>query len=270
MGYDAHITRKAQWITTRGPKISAEEWRAFVAAEPDLRWYPDVEDRDDRGVEIVDSLGDVVGVIYWDRGDVKTKNPNGELLGRMIEIADKLDARVMGDDGETYRDSNRPHVSRPSYFNAKNLTNTWEEPPEGYDEAIRHEELANYRVQQAETQTQKVATNAPAVTSAHNPAVAASRWLFAVALAFAVLGGGVVTLMRSATPKDDASVAFVITTILFAFTMTLSWGVRRSKRWAIWGAYALAIPMLASIPIGTIVAWHLLTNLTKIKRDKRV
>lgn len=38
----------------------------------------------------------------FDRGDVVVKNPDAEILAKMWAIAQKLGARVQGDDGELY------------------------------------------------------------------------------------------------------------------------------------------------------------------------
>jgi hypothetical protein len=38
----------------------------------------------------------------WFRGNVKTKNPDGETLTKMLELARELGAEVQGDDGEQY------------------------------------------------------------------------------------------------------------------------------------------------------------------------
>ena len=276
MGYDVHITRKAQWHTARGPKISADEWRAFVAAEPDLRWYPDVEDRDDRGVEIVDSLGNVVGVIYWDRGDVRTKNPNGELLGRMIEIADTLNARLMGDEGETYRDAASPHASRPPYFNAKNLTNEWEEPPEGFDAAHFTEQAARQKVEReaaaarnTEGRAKEVERLKALAAASNSPAANAARDLAIVAIVFAVFFCIALWEVFASEAGSAAAGAARLCAVVSITLIGLSSGVRRSKKWAVWSSMAFAALLLFALPVGPIAGIYLLMRLAKVKIDQQ-
>jgi hypothetical protein len=44
--------------------------------------------------------------LWWYRGEVYTKNPDDHTLNKLIHIAHKLGARVLGDDGELYTESN--------------------------------------------------------------------------------------------------------------------------------------------------------------------
>jgi hypothetical protein len=41
--------------------------------------------------------------LWYQDGELWTKNPDGAAIGRMIALADVLGARVRGDEGETYR-----------------------------------------------------------------------------------------------------------------------------------------------------------------------
>jgi hypothetical protein len=40
MSYHVHITRRKFWAAPSGPTISAEEWLAYVATDPQLRLVP--------------------------------------------------------------------------------------------------------------------------------------------------------------------------------------------------------------------------------------
>ena len=44
---------------------------------------------------------------YWLRGEIIVKNPDREILGKMFRIAQKLSARVQGDEGEVYGENGK-------------------------------------------------------------------------------------------------------------------------------------------------------------------
>ncbi len=99
MGYDLHIKRADNWTENAGAEIGAEEWLAVVRADPELTLdtangpyvarcsgpsrYPDPW-------------------LDWFAGHVYTKIPVSALLRKMVALADRLGARVQGDDGDFY------------------------------------------------------------------------------------------------------------------------------------------------------------------------
>ncbi len=98
MGYDFHITRRSDWAAT-GDDITTEEWLAYV--------------REDAELTLTSTNGPYHAVwigpsrqsepwLDWSRGQIYTKNPDSPLIDKMIEIAERLDATVQGDDGEIY------------------------------------------------------------------------------------------------------------------------------------------------------------------------
>jgi hypothetical protein len=99
MGYDFHITRRNDWSAT-GKDITVAEWLAYVDGDPELslwaengpymaRWSGKSESSDPW--------------LDWFKGNVYTKNPDVALIDKMIHIAYALDAKVQGDEGETYQ-----------------------------------------------------------------------------------------------------------------------------------------------------------------------
>ncbi|MEU1180828.1 hypothetical protein ABZ464_24870 [Streptomyces sp. NPDC005820] len=80
MGYDVHITRCENWWDEESQDITAAQWEAVVAADPGLVMTP----------------------MWWSAGRIVSKNPNDALIATMCKVADVLDARVQGDDGEYY------------------------------------------------------------------------------------------------------------------------------------------------------------------------
>ncbi len=119
MGYEVHITRKEEWSEENGPEITIEEWKNYIAADPEIRLDGSAEaTTPDSNVLRVESPGLSVWLAYsghekngnmaWfdhfeDR--ITVKNPDKEILVKMYVIASALGAKVQGDEGEVY-DSN--------------------------------------------------------------------------------------------------------------------------------------------------------------------
>lgn len=110
MSYDLHIRRIGQALT-------AAEFRAYIASDPDLQLDPIVEA--DGHVETTSKDGSVLrvmseGVAAWPslhepkawfhfrRGKITVRNPDDDTIKKMKEVADRLSAVVEGDDGERY------------------------------------------------------------------------------------------------------------------------------------------------------------------------
>jgi hypothetical protein len=111
MGYDLHITRREYWIDDDGPSIALQEWQNYVAGDPDIS-----TDAENPGPEnYIVTLQSDRWPLWWDkRGEVFTKNPDDRLIAKMVAIAAKLDARVLGDDEEIYGlDPSDPTIPTP-------------------------------------------------------------------------------------------------------------------------------------------------------------
>ncbi len=101
MGYELHITRREFHEDDTGPEISSEEWLALVEADAEL------EPKAVNGPYFAKFLGDCrygrgQGWFDWSNGCVSTKNPDEAILAKMLALAEALDAKVQGDDGEIY------------------------------------------------------------------------------------------------------------------------------------------------------------------------
>jgi hypothetical protein len=101
MGYDLHLTRAENWFDSEQRPIAADEWLSVVEQDPDLTIDP-------RGNGPYCALwlqhwveGDHPW-FNWRKGCIYTKNPDRMTLGKMLEIARRLGARVQGDEGELY------------------------------------------------------------------------------------------------------------------------------------------------------------------------
>jgi len=116
MGYDVHITRAEQWLDSPSTPISLQEWFDYLKSDPEFRLDGFAEattpERDtvrseDESLAVwtAYSRNDVEGNkawFQWADGEVVVKNPDKEILGKMIAISKVLGGRVQGDDGEGY------------------------------------------------------------------------------------------------------------------------------------------------------------------------
>jgi len=99
MGYDLHITRAPNWAENSGVEITTDEWLAVVEADPELSLAPQ------NGPYFVEWSGRSKNPdpwLDWFAGNVYSKAPDSALLRKMVLLADRLGARVQGDDGEFY------------------------------------------------------------------------------------------------------------------------------------------------------------------------
>jgi hypothetical protein len=115
MGYDVHITRIDDWTKAESKPIRLEEWIAVVRDDPEMHLDGFAEAETPGGLLRYESKGLAVWTAYsghqvdgnkaWfdhRRGAVIVKNPDEEILRKMKEIAKKLKAKVIGDEGEEY------------------------------------------------------------------------------------------------------------------------------------------------------------------------
>lgn len=98
-GYDVHITRKPFWADESGPEITIEQWQAYLRL--DRQVAPDATNSSE------DFLVALPGQSFplWSNpqlGELYTKNPTPQAIRKLQAIAQALDARVQGDDGEFY------------------------------------------------------------------------------------------------------------------------------------------------------------------------
>jgi hypothetical protein len=117
MGYEVYITRRENWFDEEVHRdISLDEWKCLVADDPEMRMDNFAEATTTGGEFIrVESEGLSVWTKYsqdgingnhawfdYYRGTIVVKNPDDEILNKMIDIATLLNAKVQGDEGEIY------------------------------------------------------------------------------------------------------------------------------------------------------------------------
>jgi hypothetical protein len=95
--------------------VSLEEWLAYVASDSEMRLdnYAQVEvdghvlRHESEGIAVWTAysghgVGGNLAWFHYSDGNVDVKNPDREILGKMLQIAGQLGAKVQGDEDEVY------------------------------------------------------------------------------------------------------------------------------------------------------------------------
>ncbi len=108
MGYNLFITRTPhEWESELYP-IAPDEWLRVVASDPTLRLvgvHPKLNRAGFRGPHLAIWSGSSeheVPWLDWMRGKVYSKYPDEALIDKMVEIAGRLGAKVVGENDEVY------------------------------------------------------------------------------------------------------------------------------------------------------------------------
>ncbi len=116
MGYELHIVRRQDWDNyEEDSNISLDEWLAYVQEDNELELTYGYQIKIP-GVE--NSFQNVPGFCNWTghstkvaddkpwfdygHGMISAKYPDDETIKKMLAIANRLNGRVQGDDGEFY------------------------------------------------------------------------------------------------------------------------------------------------------------------------
>ena len=120
MGYELHIIRKSAWENDEDPSnITLQEWKQYVSSDPELEF-------DEQA--IAGEYGE--GFCGWNahpsekrpryrpwfayfRGSIDAKDPDEHTVRKMLQIADRLSAKVQGDDLEYYDEDMIAEVFAP-------------------------------------------------------------------------------------------------------------------------------------------------------------
>ncbi|MFT8895825.1 MAG: hypothetical protein ABF968_02565 [Acetobacter sp.] len=106
MGYDVEITRNPLFSRKPGPKITLDEWFDVIRRDPELKFFISANAADD-GVDTAlwtaHPDGEESGSALWCcDGRIVAKYPDEPLIRKMVMLAARLDADVIGDNGEYY------------------------------------------------------------------------------------------------------------------------------------------------------------------------
>jgi hypothetical protein len=103
MGLELHISRAEHWAENLGQEISAPEWLAYVASDPELQLQSENGPYNVRWLGI--SKHDEPW-LDWVQGNVSTKWPDTALFYKILAIAAAFGASVQDDDGTKYTADN--------------------------------------------------------------------------------------------------------------------------------------------------------------------
>lgn len=107
MGYDIHITRRRHWSDTGDPEISFPEWQTLVNSDPQLEPVGETG-REESIIMMCDETRHSARYFHYLDGQIFVKKPCTAVLMKMLAVANKLNARVMGDDDEIYAPDGTP------------------------------------------------------------------------------------------------------------------------------------------------------------------
>ena len=127
IGYDLHITRRADWCD-KGNDITLDELLAVIGGDPELKQRSDTKLWLKQGSRTIEdpsltiwtawsrqAEGEMALFHLWN-GNIEVKNPDDEIRRKMSCIAQLLKARVQGDDGEFYNKAGDGAYEVPSAF----------------------------------------------------------------------------------------------------------------------------------------------------------
>jgi hypothetical protein len=103
MGYDLHIVRTEDWSQRAENPIRLEEWQEYLAHDKDLK----LAGINGPYFAVFSDASDVYAGPWldWVDGEIYSKNPSLRMVRKMISIAVKLQAKVQGDEGEVYTET---------------------------------------------------------------------------------------------------------------------------------------------------------------------
>jgi hypothetical protein len=112
MGWEVHKTRADHWLDSHMRPITADEWLALVAADPELR----IDEANGPYFAVWSGPCSYPqgGWFDWADGCVSTKQTDRAILGKLLRLAADLGAVVQGDDGEVYSRTEDLPVAEPA------------------------------------------------------------------------------------------------------------------------------------------------------------
>lgn len=108
MGYDLYVTRAKSWLEREESPIPRSEWDKVVAADPELEvsavdfYQRKVKRKTERIYPVIWTKHRDRVPLWFIDGAIETKNPDEATVKKMVQIAKKLKARVIGEENEEY------------------------------------------------------------------------------------------------------------------------------------------------------------------------
>jgi len=106
MAYDIHVVRTTDWLDSAQNPIFRDEVDRIVADDPELEWSSNefVDMSDDTGIITRYFMIRWKGhpTFWWYRDQILCSGPSESQIMKLVDIAARLAAIVVGDDGESY------------------------------------------------------------------------------------------------------------------------------------------------------------------------
>ena len=107
LSYDLHVVRTSSWLDAEDDPILKADVDALVEADDELEWSTEdwvdlTEGRKQKPTRYFMILWRGHPCFLWCRNQITCSRPTEEQTGKLVEIAERLDAHVEGDDGECY------------------------------------------------------------------------------------------------------------------------------------------------------------------------
>jgi hypothetical protein len=99
MGIEFYITRADFWAENEEAQITPDEWLSLINSDSELT--KDLKNGDYHALWSGASSHDEAW-LDWSDGNIYTKWPDTQLYRKMLGIAERLNARVMDDNGNIY------------------------------------------------------------------------------------------------------------------------------------------------------------------------
>ena len=113
MGYDLHITRAESHYDSAATPIVLEEWLDWLRRDPELK----LAGINGPYFTVFANVSDPrrSSWLDWMNGEIYSKFPSLRMVRKMIAIADKLKAKVQGDELEVYTPTELHGIDSPKY-----------------------------------------------------------------------------------------------------------------------------------------------------------
>lgn len=119
MGVEFHITRAEFWAENDDYQISADEWLDIINSDPELSLSP--ESGEFHAIWNGER-SDGEDWLEWFQGNISTKWPPTSLYRKMLQISQKLNAKVMDDNGTVYETPDAWHYDPKSIIPAVSVS----------------------------------------------------------------------------------------------------------------------------------------------------
>lgn len=106
MPYDLHVVRTLSWFDAAEYPITRDEVESLLQSDGELGWSAsDYVDSTEAGMTTRNNMITWKGhpCFLWERDPITCASPDQPQIAKLIEIASKLNALVIGDDGERYK-----------------------------------------------------------------------------------------------------------------------------------------------------------------------